>query len=231
VGDTSYTDAQANILWERGPLQLAGDAGVRAWSVGAGRGVYGEAAATWWLGDSHALVLSGGRYAADPLRGTIAGRYIALTLRVGHRIPSPIGARAPRAGGADVLLDPPVPTGQMAHAAGGPGRAPNARGMMPVIVRFDVREATERGAGMQRLRVVAPHVRVVELMGDFTDWRPVVLAMAGDGIWEVTLTLAPGIHRVNVRADGGAWGAPPGLTVATDDFGGVVGLLPVGDGS
>jgi 1,4-alpha-glucan branching enzyme len=84
---------------------------------------------------------------------------------------------------------------------------------------------------MQRLRVVAPHVRVVELMGDFTDWRPVVLAKAGDGIWEVTLPIAPGIHRVNVRADGGAWGAPPGLTVATDDFGGVVGLLPVGDGS
>src|SRR5690348_17285361 len=53
VGDTAYTDIQGNLLWERGALQLTGNAGVRAWSVGGGRGVYGEMGATWWLG--HAL--------------------------------------------------------------------------------------------------------------------------------------------------------------------------------
>jgi len=68
-------------------------------------------------------------------------------------------------------------------------------------------------------------------MGDFTDWRPVVLTASGDGTWEVTLPIAPGIHRVNVRVNGGAWSVPPGLTVATDDFGGEVGLLPIGDGA
>ena len=231
VGDTAYSDVQANVLWERDALQLTGDAGVRAWSVGGGRGVYGEVSATWWWNRSLALVMSGGRYPADPLRGTIAGRYVALSMRLGRRTPSPLGDRTPRAGGADVLIDPPVPAGQTATSTASASGALGSGGIVSTVTRFDVREAPERGTGMQLLRVVAPRAQVVELMGDFTDWRPVSLTASDDGAWEVTLPIAPGIHRVNVRVDGGAWSAPPGLTVATDDFGGAVGLLPIGDGA
>jgi hypothetical protein len=39
--------------------------------------------------------------------------------------------------------------------------------------------------------------------------------------------IAPGVHRVNVRADGGPWRPPPGLSVVRDEFGGEVGLLVV----
>ncbi|HEX5438290.1 MAG TPA: glycogen-binding domain-containing protein [Gemmatimonadaceae bacterium] len=229
VGDTTYTDVQGNLLIERGPLQLTGDAGVRAWSVGAGRGVYGEVGATWWMTDHLALTASGGRYPADPLRGTIAGRYVALGVRIGRRIPSPLGARATHAGSSDVPLDPPAPTTRTAVAEGGTGEAIGT-GMAPAVAHFDVNEAPERGDRMQLLHVVAPAARAVEVMGDFTEWRPVALTATGGGAWEVALPIAPGIHRVNIRVNGGAWVAPPGLAVASDDFGGVVGLLPIGNG-
>jgi hypothetical protein len=41
------------------------------------------------------------------------------------------------------------------------------------------------------------------------------------------LVIAPGVHRVNIRVDGGAWRPPPGLSVVRDEFGGEVGLLVV----
>jgi len=231
VGDTAYTDIQGNLLWERGALQLTGNAGVRAWSVGGGRGVYGEMGATWWLGHALGVMVSGGRYAADPLRGTIAGRYVALTMRLGRRIPLPLGEHSSHSGGADVLLDPPAPARQTTLPADALGRADDVGAGVPTIARFDVREAPAGGTAMQVVRIVAPHARAVELMGDFTEWRAVSLSADGDGAWEIALPIAPGIHRVNVRVDGGVWSAPPGLTTIADDFGGVVGLLPIGDGT
>jgi hypothetical protein len=67
----------------------------------------------------------------------------------------------------------------------------------------------------------------VELMADFTDWTPVPFAERADGVWELALFISPGVHRVNVRVDGGPWQVPPGLTAARDEFGGEVGLLVV----
>jgi hypothetical protein len=43
----------------------------------------------------------------------------------------------------------------------------------------------------------------------------------------VVLVLNPGVHRLAVRFDGGAWQAPAGLPTAPDGFGGEVGLLIV----
>jgi len=39
--------------------------------------------------------------------------------------------------------------------------------------------------------------------------------------------LAAGVHRVNVRVDGGEWRVPTGLSAVDDDFEGKVGLLVV----
>jgi hypothetical protein len=43
----------------------------------------------------------------------------------------------------------------------------------------------------------------------------------------VTLALAPGTYRFNIRVDGGAWVVPVGVTRLADEFGGTVGLLTV----
>ncbi len=66
----------------------------------------------------------------------------------------------------------------------------------------------------------------VEVMGDFTDWTPVALELAGD-VWSFERTIAPGLHRIALRVDGGEWSAPVNLPRATDDLGGVVGLITV----
>lgn len=85
-------------------------------------------------------------------------------------------------------------------------------------------EPTSRG---QTIRVRAPNARSVEIMGDFTQWRPVALRRNADGSWLFDVRIEPGTHQVNIRVDGGPWMVPPGLPTITDEFGGSVGLLVV----
>jgi hypothetical protein len=81
--------------------------------------------------------------------------------------------------------------------------------------------------GSRTLTIGLPAAQTVELMGDFTDWRPVPMTRALNGTWVARVALSPGSHRVNVRMDAGPWRTPPGLPVAPDDFGGLVGLLVI----
>src|SRR5207249_3683102 len=57
----------------------------------------------------------------------------------------------------------------------------------------------------------------VELAGDFTDWQPVALQPTSEGAWESVQHIPGGVHRVNVRIDGGRWTAPAGTTRTTDE--------------
>ena len=67
----------------------------------------------------------------------------------------------------------------------------------------------------------------VELMADFTGWEPIVLERAGDG-WFTERAVSPGLHRLAIRVDGGAWIAPSNVpTLHDDDLGGTVGLITV----
>ena len=68
---------------------------------------------------------------------------------------------------------------------------------------------------------------LVELMGDFTDWKPVPLEYASSGWWRLVLPVSDGVHQVNVRFDEGPWEAPPGVTAVADEFGGVSGRIVV----
>lgn len=81
------------------------------------------------------------------------------------------------------------------------------------------------------LRVVllidAPRAESVELMGDATEWAITRMQRSTNGRWRAELKLAPGMHRITVRADGGAWIAPPGLPVGNDDYGSPVGMISV----
>ena len=93
----------------------------------------------------------------------------------------------------------------------------------------DVRTWTTRAAGEGRtaVRVRCPEAMHVELTGDFTDWAPVALTALGGGWWGSEMAIASGLHQVQVRVDGGAWQAPPGLPTTQGDFAGTAGVLLV----
>jgi hypothetical protein len=207
VGDTAYTDLEGYVRWARGALEVDGFLGVRGWGRGGGRGVFSEAIATARLTGHLALVLSGGRYPTDPTRGSIAGRYVSAALRVAIPRRPPPGPR--------LATSPPRAAAPAPDTAVGDGRDPPA---------LEVRAG--RGAA-RTLRVRAPGASRVEVMGDFTHWEPVQLSRAGPDLWEATLPIASGMHRLNVRIDGGPWSVPRGTIAVTDDFGGRVGLVVV----
>ncbi|HEY8470022.1 MAG TPA: glycogen-binding domain-containing protein, partial [Longimicrobiales bacterium] len=85
----------------------------------------------------------------------------------------------------------------------------------------------DAGGGYATLRAHVPGARRVEVKGAFTDWQPVDLAAVGSGFWEARLRMTPGVHRVNMRVDGGAWIVPPGLPSLVDEFAGAVGVVVV----
>ncbi len=81
--------------------------------------------------------------------------------------------------------------------------------------------------GTARIDVSSPKAERVELMADFTGWEPIALERASDG-WFADRTVTPGLHRLAIRIDGGAWIAPANVPkLRDDDLGGTVGLITV----
>jgi len=202
AGDTAYTDLASTVRWRRGPLELEADIGARVWSDGGGRGGFGEANAALTLGERAVLVVAGGRYPTDPIRGSIAGRYASVAVRLRTALFRSLAARDPRG-----------PRTLEAHGA-----------TSPAAVRFEVMPGT---GGFTRLIVHAPGATLVELAGDFTDWQPIALSRALDGSWEAALRIASGVHRMDVRIDGAGWIVPTGTTRVVDDFDGEVGIFAI----
>jgi hypothetical protein len=202
VGDTAYSDIEAAARSQRGTLILEGYAGARVWSRGGGRGVYGEGSATLTLSGRLALVLSGGRYPTDPIRGSISGRYVSAAIR--------LYSVAPR---RPVMRDLPWDR----SPAGSDGSVGSA-----ALV-----EVLAQGDRAVRFVVRVPDAILVEIAGDFSDWRPIPLGQGPDGVWEGVVRMSRGVHRVAVRIDGGPWRAPAGARRADDDFDGEVGILVV----
>lgn len=208
IGDTAYTDLRSSARLQRGALLFEGTLGARVLSRGAGRGVYGEATTTLPLGTQTAVVLSAGAYPTDVVSGSLAARYVTLGVRLGA-----IGMRrqAPRA----------LP-GQAYRSNGANGSA--------IDPAADARLEIQIGEAEDvRLTVYAPGATAVEISGDFTDWHPVALSRKPTSVdaWEASFRIPRGIHRVNVRRDGGRWMAPVGTTRTVDDYDGEVGLFLV----
>lgn len=88
-------------------------------------------------------------------------------------------------------------------------------------------QVTAKRSGARVIRIPIQSARRVELVGDFTDWRPLEMARAGPGVWELELFIQPGVYRVNIRVDGGPWIVPPGLTPVPDEFNGSVGEVVI----
>jgi hypothetical protein len=81
--------------------------------------------------------------------------------------------------------------------------------------------------------LVMPAAREVSLVGDFNDWDTADLPMeraAREGVWTVTVPLAPGRYRYTFVVDGTRWipdpGAPRGVE---DDFGRPSSVITVGE--
>jgi hypothetical protein len=74
--------------------------------------------------------------------------------------------------------------------------------------------------GMTRLALRAPNARVVELAGDFTEWKFVAATRAANGVWYADLQIPPGQYRYAFRINGTEWRVPDGATAVDDGFGG-----------
>jgi hypothetical protein len=173
--------------------------GARLSNGASGSEAYGEASAAISLGERTALVVGGGRYPTDPVSGSLAASY--LTVALGFRLGTP----------RRVVYRAPAPQSPSVEPSSLPG------------VRLEVHAEP---SGSVRLVVDAPEATRVELAGDFTDWEPVPLVRVGR-TWEASLQIAPGVHRANVRIDGGVWIVPAGVTRSIDDYGSEVGIFAV----
>jgi hypothetical protein len=104
------------------------------------------------------------------------------------------------------------------------------RSTVPVAPRtamvraFEVRQLA---TGTQKITVRVGGVENVEVMGDFSDWSPLLLNRRGRDLWDITIPVGAGVHQINVRLDRGPWLPPPGLPTMRDGFNGEVGLIVV----
>lgn len=203
AGDSSYLDVAASARWLRGPVEVSALLGVRASGDSNRTAAFGELLARFSLTRLVAAQLAVGEFAADPLRGSVSGRYISA----GVRLTFADAASALRA--ADERLRSelrlPVPL---------PADAPE---LELAQTDFGARALTIRGVTADR----------VEIAADFTDWAAVPLERVGRFAWELPIALGPGVYRLNVRIDDGPWRVPRGATPQQDEFGTVVGLVVV----
>jgi hypothetical protein len=213
VGDTTFTDFEGAGHWPLQTVEFNGLMGVRVWSHGAGHGVYGEANANVRLASAWTLVLGAGRYPTDPTRGSVSGRYLTAGVRLSGLTRQRHGSGRPSAPGIQLFRRVDESGESATTGANGAFTAATlelrtvAPASFVIVIRADWAQS-------------------VEIMGDFTGWEPVALTRERSE-WQVTLVLAPGVHRMNVRLDGGDWTVPHGVTAGEDDFGGRVGTLVV----
>jgi AMP-activated protein kinase-like protein len=203
VDSLRYTDSQLSAHWSNSSVELGAEIGLRAGATGTilgGTGRrWGSMAVTTWFAPQVGLVLAGGTYPIDLTQGFPGGRFLTFSVRL---------RSAPEGAG-------PGSPDRRAATTGADDREPQ--------ITF---QALPASSGQVRLEIVAPGARSVEVMGDFTAWKPIQL-VGGSGKWSVSLPIAPGTHQLNIRLNGGRWTVPPGLPSISDEFGGSAGLLVI----
>lgn len=201
-----YTDAQlsasANLLL----MELAASGGFRSGNnlptIGGSTKSWGNVSVTGWIASRIAIVASAGTYPVDFTQGFPGGRFASLSLRLGQR-------RFPPATASVLEIDD----------LSSPSNPASRKG-----VRLDTRNT---GGSGREIRVSAASARSVEVMGDFTNWKPVRLQHSSAFLWTASFPIENGIHELNIRVDGGSWISPPGLPSKRDEFGGSVGILVI----
>jgi hypothetical protein len=140
---------------------------------------------------------------------------IALVTAVG-RYPTDVAAALPGGRYATMAVRFPL----LNTDRPGPLRLSTARARTAFSAQGD-------GAGRVRIVIMAPGAQRVEIMGSFSDWKPVEMQAAWPDYWQAAVPMQAGLHQINVRYDGGAWQVPPETTPIADEFGGVVGTFAV----
>jgi hypothetical protein len=82
------------------------------------------------------------------------------------------------------------------------------------------------GPGRVRITIRVATARSLEFASDCTGWKPVAMSRTSDG-WVIEVAATRGLHRGNIRIDGGRWIAPPSLATTDDEFAGEVGIFVV----
>src|SRR5256885_953703 len=59
-------------------------------------------------------------------------------------------------------------------------------------------EARPLATGTQKITVRVGGVETVEVIGDFSDWAPLVLMRRGRDLWDITLPVTAGVHEINL---------------------------------
>ncbi|MGZ8412790.1 MAG: glycogen-binding domain-containing protein [Gemmatirosa sp.] len=208
AGRVDYTDYTAAMRWQHPSAEFVASTGLRAGAgpdhiPGARRWL--ESWTSVWVTRRLAIVGGVGAFPSDVQQGLPGGRYASIALRVATGRPL-VNDPAVR---AELTL--PYELNRLRR-----GRA-NAE---QFIVADDP-------SGLRVITVRVAEAARVEIMGDFTDWLPALLTRVGRDEWRLAIAIAPGVHRLNLRVNGGPWTVPPGLTAVRDDFGGEVGLLVV----
>jgi hypothetical protein len=186
--------------WSSTALRLAWT--TERWSIGAlmGRLVVSRAARPLWGGVDGSRTL-GRRFTVLAKAGTVVGPFMSTRT-------------TPRFA---------VSAGLFAHTSW-LSTAPVERPADRSDAAFDVRGL---GGERYRLTIRMPGATHVEVASDVTAWRPVAMRRLRDDLWIVELSLTTGMHQLSVRADGGSWAAPAGLTPVDDDYGGSSGAFVV----
>lgn len=133
---------------------------------------------------------------------------------LGRSEPDPLTLAAPGSGSAGLLV----------------GRSLVSHGpdVDPPVSNYEIVGPTERGVRV-RIRVEAPEVARVEVLGDFTLWEPVAMTRRNGG-WEAELDVPPGTHHYGYLADG-AWYLPEDEPSAVPDEWGRMSAILVVEGS
>jgi hypothetical protein len=103
-------------------------------------------------------------------------------------------------------------------------------GAAPAVTSHEASRENPVNQIIERSRTVEIHEPTgsrVEIMGDFTEWRPILCPEIAPGVFALAVPRVHGVYRIDVRVDGGPWTVPPGLTGVPDEFGGEAGLLVV----
>ncbi len=118
-----------------------------------------------------------------------------------------------------------VPSGVEAFAVGGGGAAAAPKPAVPAAAPV---AAAADGTCQVTFRHTAPGAARVFLAGEFNGWSDAATPMQNaDGVWTVTLPLAPGTYQYKFVVDG-AWTQDPTNPEANDDgFGGKNSVLKV----
>jgi hypothetical protein len=180
-----------------------------------------QSAVRWHIGPVELAAVGGVtvNQRAAPQRWAQATLHVQASPRV--LILAAIGQRP----GPSLAFDPSARPRTMVGVQLAPWAPRDRADAPPVAPRLRTWTARSLGDGRTVVRVRCTNAGRVELAGDFTDWTPVALDAVYGGMWEAELPIAPGLHQVQIRLDGGAWQVPPGLPTAQGEFAGVAGVL------